>query len=112
MDFGKSLIPMNHVLVVDDEPVLRDLMRAALDYPDLEMDEAESAGEAIKRLAEKEFNLVVTDKNMPEMDGLELMRLAKERWPYLEVIMVTGFASLETALTAIDLGAYDYLLKP
>jgi DNA-binding response OmpR family regulator len=111
-DFDRRLIGRNRVLIVDDEPVVRQILHAVLDAPDLDIVEAATAGEAVRALAVSPYNLLLTDKNLPDQSGVELMRLARDAYPQLEVILMTAYPSVETALSCIDLGAYDYLLKP
>jgi len=100
------------VLVVEDDPEVRCLLEreiADLGHPVTACGTAERALEA---LADQRFAVVITDIRMPGMDGVELTRMIKERWPETEVIIITGFASVESASRAVRLGAADYLTKP
>ena len=76
------------------------------------MNGATSATEALSKLSDKNFDLVITDIRMERMDGMELMRQVRARWPDTLVIVMTAFASIDTAIRSIHEGAYDYLSKP
>jgi DNA-binding NtrC family response regulator len=101
------------ILVVDDEPVARNLLRSILNIKGYEnIDEADSGPVALKTLEKKEYHIVLLDKNMPGMDGIEVLKVAKARWSHTEFIMITAYGSMETAIEAMDLGAYSYVTKP
>jgi DNA-binding NarL/FixJ family response regulator len=100
------------VLVVEDDADVRRLLQRDLRDMGYEVHAVDSAREAIRLLSESSFAVVVSDIRMPETDGVELTRWIKESCPDTEVILVTGYASLETATSAVRLGAADYLLKP
>ena len=102
-----------HILVVDDEPVARNLLRSILNTKDYDnIDDVDSGPAALKALEKKEYHVVLLDKNMPGMDGVEVLKVAKSRWPHTEFIMITAYGSMETAIEAMDLGAYSYVTKP
>ncbi len=100
------------VLVVDDEPLIRKSASKRLSRDGHECLAVESAVDALARLDEAEFDVVVTDINMPEMTGIELLRMIKERQPDTQVIVITGNANLDYAVEALRLSADDYLVKP
>ncbi|HTO53717.1 MAG TPA: diguanylate cyclase [Myxococcota bacterium] len=101
------------VLVVDDDRLIRELTRDALVQEGFRVATAASGREALSRLTDEgPFDLVITDLSMREMDGLELLERVKRASPHTEVIVLTGYASLESALQAMRLGAADYLRKP
>ncbi|MBI5855675.1 MAG: sigma-54-dependent Fis family transcriptional regulator [Nitrospirae bacterium] len=100
------------VLIIDDEPLMRLSMTDALRAVGHEVSAASTGQEAAEFLAAASFDIVVSDLRLPGMSGLDLLRLGKERSPLTEVIMITAHGSVETAVQAMKLGAYDYLLKP
>jgi len=100
------------VLVVDDEEVVRSLLASLLEPDGLEVVGAESGTEGLRRVREAHFDLVITDKNLPGATGLEIARAVREKNPECPVMLITGYASLETAQEALSLGAVDYLEKP
>jgi DNA-binding NtrC family response regulator len=101
------------ILIVDDEQVSRNLLRAVLNGEGYtEIDEVGSGKEAVEALKAKEYHLVLLDKNLPEGDGIHVLKIAKELRPGVEVILITGFGTMESVIEALDLGAYGYLTKP
>jgi heterodisulfide reductase subunit A len=100
------------ILVVDDELIVRDSLKEWLDEEDFYVDVAESGSVALEKLSKASFNLMLTDIKMPGMDGIELLKKAKEHFPDLCVLMMTAFATVETAVEAMKMGAEDYLMKP
>jgi len=101
------------VLVVDDDRLIREMTRDALVQESFRVATAATGREALSRLVDEgPFDLVITDLSMREMDGLELLERVKRASPRTEVIVLTGYASLESALQAMRLGAADYLRKP
>ena len=101
-----------HLLIVDDEPVILQILRAVFEDEPYRLSTAGTGHDARRVLDEHGCDILITDKNLPDVSGLELLRLARERNPYAEVIVITGYASLETAVEALELGAFDYVLKP
>jgi diguanylate cyclase (GGDEF)-like protein len=108
-EFDKSRV---RVLVVDDEPSIREMISIALKEDGWFVETAENGKVAFEKLAASPFHVVMTDINMPEMSGIELLQAVKKRAPHTEVLIMTSNASLETAVQAIKSGAYDYLNKP
>ena len=100
------------VLVVDDEPSLLRALEALLRKKGFDVTALESPIVATQQLAQEDFDVAVLDIKMPELSGLELLNAVKHRRPEIEVIMMTGHATVETALAAVKAGAYDYLTKP
>ncbi len=103
---------MANILVVEDEKDQADIIRAILTSRGHKVSTALSGPEALKRLAEVSFELILTDLKMPGMDGLELLRKIKREGPDLGVIVMTAHGSIESAVEAMKLGALDYLQKP
>jgi len=100
------------VLVVDDEPIVLQLFSRVLSEKGLRTRTASSAEEALKLLEEGGIACVLADKNMPGMDGIEMLRRVREAQPHCAFIVMTGYASTESAIEALRLGAVDYLQKP
>ena len=101
-----------HVLVVDDEPGFRSMLQWELGSRGMIVEVAINGAEAVKLIKEKTFDLVITDLTMPILDGLMLLEAVKQLTPETEVIMATGFGTVETAVHAMQQGAYDFVLKP
>lgn len=104
--------PPKHLLIVDDEPVILQILKAVFEDEPYRLSCVGTGSAARKVLEEEGCDLLITDKNLPDASGLDLLRLAKERAPLCEVIVITGYASLETAVEALELDAFDYVLKP
>jgi len=100
------------LLIVDDELSVRDSLRRWFSDEGYEIATAESADEALTRLADGKFDVALLDIKMPGTDGIELQQRLKQSDPELLVIMMTGYASVETAVAALKSGAYDYVTKP
>jgi DNA-binding NtrC family response regulator len=100
-----------HILIVDDNENMRALLRDIL-APDHDVVLAADGPAARGELESQRFELVLTDVRMPGLDGFEIIRLVKERWPLTEVVMMTAFASVPAAVEAMRQGAYDYIEKP
>lgn len=100
------------LLVVDDSLDTLDILEQNLLSRGYEVVTATGARPAMELLASKPFDLVLTDLRMPEIDGLELVRFVRSRFPETEVMMITGYATIESAVEAVKLGAEEYLPKP
>lgn len=100
------------ILIVDDEPVVRDMFEFLLANSGYQVSLAANAEEALESLENFDYNLLVVDKNLPGMSGLELMEKVRELRPQAEFIVITGYASYQSAVEALRLGALDYLEKP
>src|SRR5919108_1534152 len=105
-------MPEARVLVVDDERSMRELLAIMLRQAGHDVTVADGGKAAIEALNNDTFDLVITDLRMREIDGLAVLRAAKEHSPQTVVLVITAFASTETAVEAMKLGAYDYLTKP
>lgn len=100
------------ILVVDDEQIIRESLSFVLKKEGYQVEEAANGREALTKQESRPFDVVVSDIEMPEMRGMELLEHITKRTPQTFVIMVTAFASIETAVAALRKGAYDYVLKP
>jgi len=100
------------VLVVDDEKDFVEMFSLRLEEIGEKVSRAHSGQECLEILAEKAIDVVILDIKMPGMDGIETLRKIKTNFPLVEVIMLTGHGTVETAVEGMKLGASDYLLKP
>lgn len=101
-----------HILVVDDELIVRDSLKEWLEDEGFSADMAESGQEALQQLEKRPYHLMLLDIKMAQMDGVTVLKMAKEHFPDLPVLMMTAYATVETAVGAMKIGALDYLLKP
>jgi DNA-binding NtrC family response regulator len=100
------------VLLVDDETDFLEVMSERMKTRGLEVSTSTSAKEALKQAQEENYDAVVLDLMMPEMDGIEALSALKEKHPELQVILLTGHGSVEKGVEAMKLGAMDFLEKP
>ncbi|RPI36295.1 MAG: sigma-54-dependent Fis family transcriptional regulator [Nitrospiraceae bacterium] len=100
------------ILVVDDEDIVRTSCSRTLVPEGYEVRLAKNGVEGLQMAAGERFDLVLTDLKMPDMDGIEVLRIIKEKWPETVVIIVTGYQTVDTAVKAIKLGANNYIEKP
>lgn len=103
---------MHKVLVVDDDQVLRDSVKAALQFHNFLVDTATNGKEALHSVYKQKYDMVVMDVNMPEMDGIEALREMKKYDQSLIVLILTAYSNVQDAVTAVKEGAYNYLEKP
>jgi DNA-binding NtrC family response regulator len=100
------------ILIVEDELIARENLDHVLTKEGYDTVAVESGALAFKELEKEEFDLVMTDLRMQQVDGLQVLERTKELYPDTEVIMITGFATVTTAVEAMQKGAYHYLPKP
>ncbi len=101
------------VLFVDDEVPFVEAMSKRLTKRELEVVPAHDGGAALEKLAQDDtLEVVILDVKMPGMDGIETLREIRRRFPLVEVIMLTGHATVESAIEGMKIGAFDYLMKP
>lgn len=105
-------MPTSKILVVDDEQSVATTIKAILQLDGNEVTAVTSGKEALDQLRQREFDVVLTDLRLDDLDGIEILRETQKLWPDTVSIMLTGYASLESAVTALRSGAYDYLIKP
>ena len=101
-----------NVLLVDDEVEFLDTLVKRIQQRNVNATGVKSGEEALGFLEKNPVDVVVLDVRMPGMDGIETLRVLKRQHPLTEVIMLTGHASLEVAIEGMELGAFDYLMKP
>lgn len=102
----------SRILVVDDEESIREFLDIMLRKEGYEVTMAEDGAKAIDLLKKKTFDLVISDMQMPQVTGMELLKHVKDNFPDLLFMMITAFGTTETAVEAMKLGAYDYITKP
>src|SRR5690606_355607 len=103
---------MARILICDDQEVMRDSLAGILAREGHEVVAAADAAAALQRLSSQRFDLLITDLKMPKMTGIELLAEAKKLRPEMPVVLMTAFATVQTAVEAMKLGAYDYIQKP
>lgn len=108
----RNVMHKARVLIVDDEEVFVEMLAERLEARGLEVDKAFDGEEALEKIKGKDLDVVILDVLMPGKDGIEVLREIKQLKPLTEVIMLTGHATVQTAIDGMKLGAYDYLLKP
>jgi DNA-binding response OmpR family regulator len=109
---GETMEAKTKILVVDDEEKICRNVEKILSKDDYEVSYALNADDALEKMAKESYSLLISDIIMPGMNGLEFLKLVKNQWPLTKVIMFTAYASTDTALKAIRLGALDYIPKP
>lgn len=102
---------MAKILVIDDEPAIRRILREILEHEQYQVDDAESAVEALPLAKENEYDAILCDIKMPQMDGIEFLEEVKQ-FSDSPIIMISGHGTIETAVEAIKKGAFDYISKP
>ena len=100
------------ILVLDDEPIVGKRLRAALEKSGYEVEVFEDSRAALRRLDEREFDIIVTDVRMEEVDGIQVLEHVLERSSRTRVIVITGYATVEVAREALAKGAFDFIAKP
>jgi DNA-binding NtrC family response regulator len=100
------------VLIVDDEERFRTTLRKLLTVREMEVTDVGSAGDAFSEMEKNSYDVILLDVKMPEMNGIEALGKIKKEYPDVEVIILTGHASVDAAVEIMKLGGYEYLLKP
>jgi DNA-binding NtrC family response regulator len=100
------------VLIVDDEEDFLETLAARLRLRDLDVQAVTTGEEALDVLGEREADVVILDVRLPGMSGVQALEKIKERFPLIEVMILTGYADAKTAIRVMELGAFDYLVKP
>ena len=101
-----------NILVIDDEPIVLDSCRKILRQEGFEVNGAMNGREGLKKIEEDQYDAVLVDWKLPEIDGMEVLRIIKKNHPDIIVVMITGYPSVESAVKAMKLGVSDYVSKP
>jgi signal transduction histidine kinase len=100
------------ILIIEDEKQVRQSYIEMFTFFGHDVDAAEDGQEGIRLISQNSYDIVVTDLNMPQVNGMEVLKYVKKKMPHVEVIVITGYATLENAIIAMKIGAYDYFTKP
>ena len=100
------------ILIVDDEKIALNNLIYILKKENYEVTGTQSGARALSLLEEKEFDLILTDLKMEKVDGMQILTRSRELYPDTEVIMITGYATVDSAINAMKAGAYHYIAKP
>ena len=100
------------IMIVDDEPIVGKRLGPALEKNGFEVETFLDPGQALTRLKERDFDIVVTDFRMEELDGIQVLTHVMESCPDTRVILITGYATVEVAREALVKGAFDFIAKP
>jgi DNA-binding NtrC family response regulator len=107
MDSNKTSI-----LILDDEPIVSKRLKPSLEKKGYEVETFTRGADALARVQERKFDIVVTDLKMEGVDGMQFLTEVKEKYPDTEVIVITGFATMATAKESFNKGVFDFLAKP
>ncbi len=109
---GDAMNTKVRILVVDDEEIVRLSHMRVLAGGECEVEAVVNGADALREMKRNPYDLVLLDLRLPGTDGMSVLRTIKQRWPESEVVVITGYPTIETAKEAIRLGACDYLAKP
>ena len=111
MDIDESPSPVK-ILVVDDDCIIREMLKNILEQEEYVVDLSESSGDALEKLIDYNYSLLLLDANLPGISGFELLKYCKKHHPLMEIIMITGNPELDDAISTVKDGAFDYIAKP
>ncbi len=104
--------PKTKILLLDDEAIVCKRLKPTLEKVGYEVEAFTESGEAMERIKEKEFEIIITDLKMEGIDGMQFLEEVKRRSKNTEVIVITGFATIETARESFKKGVFDFIAKP
>ncbi len=107
----KARLP-GRILVIDDEPSIRDLMTRVLGGAGHQVSVVETGEAALQKLAAERYDALIVDKNLPGMNGLDVLRLVRSHHPWLRALLITAFPTAESEVEARQLGVHGYVVKP
>ena len=105
-------VEKTNILILDDEAIVLKRLGPSLEKAGYEIEVFSQSSDASNRIKEKDFDIVITDLKMEGLDGMQFLTRVKERSPRTEVIVITGFATMETAKESFQKGVFDFLAKP
>ncbi|MCL5124290.1 MAG: response regulator [Deltaproteobacteria bacterium] len=100
------------IMVLDDEPIVCKRLKPALEKQGYEVDSFTQSADAMEQIKKVDYDIIITDLKMKGIDGMQLLTEAKQRSPKTEVIVITGFATMETAKESFHKGVFDFIAKP
>jgi CheY-like chemotaxis protein len=100
------------ILIVDDEKTIRLALSMALETLDIPVETAASGEEALEKVGQSSYEIMLLDLRMPGIDGMEVLRRVSQQWPEIKVVIITAYGSIDLAVEAMKLGAVDFLQKP
>ncbi len=100
------------ILILDDEPIVSKRLKPSLEKKGYEVEAFTASADALARVQERSFDIVITDLKMEGVDGMQFLTEVKAQYPATEVIVITGFATMETAKESFNKGVFDFLAKP
>ena len=100
------------ILILDDEPIVVRRLRPALEKVGYQVETFTHSADALERIEQRSFDIVITDLKMEGVDGMQFLSRVKELWPRTEVIVITGFATMATTKESFQKGVFDFLAKP
>ncbi len=100
------------ILVLDDEPIVCKRLKPAFQKAGYDVETFTDSASALARIEQKRFDIVITDLKMEGIDGMSFLSRVKEKWPSIDVVVITGFATSDTAKESFRKGAFDFIAKP
>jgi DNA-binding NtrC family response regulator len=100
------------VLLLDDEPIVAERVKSSLEMSDYYVDAFTSSKDAIDKLGKENYDILITDLKMSSPDGIEVLQIARKIQPGIKAVVITGFATIQTAETAKQSGAVEFIAKP
>ena len=104
--------PKGKILVVDDDNLIKDFLKESLSRLNHQVDLASSGDEALNKIKKTEYDIILSDIRMPKMSGMELLKATRKFSPYAKIMLMTAYGTIENAVEAMKLGAFDYIQKP
>lgn len=103
---------MSNILVIDDDRPIRSTLREILEFEKFKVEDAEDGASALEKVKKTKFDLILCDIKMPKMDGIEVLNKLQENYSDIPVVMISGHGTIETAVEALKMGAFDFIAKP